>query len=393
MKGVRWVGRSRALALGIALTVSVAACDDDPTFVDGGGDPAAPQSVDAYYFDRAVYVTWELGSAWDGESFRVYSKRRSDASYFLIAEVTSCSAGFCSYADTNIQPQVRYDYYVSAVDPDTGVETSGASVVEVFVPQPDPPPVPGGLEVVALDGAAYLRWDAGSRDAEDFSYYRVYLDAADGSVFFLGETDSEGFLDELAQNGLTYTYLVSAVDDQGHESEGSASASATPRPDFHNEWVWDYFDRPALSGFRFQADESSDPLVDGDSGSRHFRLETDAQGWWLVPGPGTEVHPSGYATSSIRCGPGADAGCTSLDVAPTSGYGASDVNLLPQTTYALRVPGDDGELHYGSIRVTLLGFDQNDDAIMIFDWAYQLQPGNPNLAPLADTTRRFRGTS
>jgi hypothetical protein len=33
------------------------------------------------------------------------------------------------------------------------------------------------------------------------------------------------------------------------------------------------------------------------------------------------------------------------------------------------------------IRVTLLGFDQDDAAIMIFDWAYQLQAGNPNLAP------------
>ena len=42
---------------------------------------------------------------------------------------------------------------------------------------------------------------------------------------------------------------------------------------------------------------------------------------------------------------------------------------------------DDGQLHYGVIRVTLLGFDQADTPLMIFDWAYQLQPGNPNLAP------------
>jgi len=55
--------------------------------------------------------------------------------------------------------------------------------------------------------------------------------------------------------------------------------------------------------------------------------------------------------------------------------------LYPQTTYVLRVVGDDGLKHYGAIRVTLLGFDQNDAAIMIFDWAYQLQAGNPNLAP------------
>lgn len=390
MRRVTWGGRWTAAALGLGLAALVASCEGDPVYVGDGGDPAAPRNLDAYYFDRAVYVTWELGPAWDGESFRVYSKRTTDASYFLIAEVTNCSAGLCSYTDTNIEPQVSYEYYVSAVEPDTGVETSSAFAVEVFVPQAVPPPVPGGLEVVALDGAAYLRWDARSREADDFSYYRVYLDDGDGSVFFLGETDSEGFLDELAQNGLTYTYLVSAVDDLGHESQRSPAASGTPRPDYHNEWVWSYFDRPELSGFRFQSDESSDPLVDGDSGDRHLRLETDAQGWWLVPGPDAEIHPEGFVTSAIKCGPGADAGCTALDVAPTTGYGTNDVGVVPQTTYALRVRGDDGELHYGAVRVTLLGFDQNDLAIMIFDWAYQLQPGNPNLAPRAGEGERTR---
>jgi hypothetical protein len=53
--------------------------------------------------------------------------------------------------------------------------------------------------------------------------------------------------------------------------------------------------------------------------------------------------------------------------------------LSPQTTYVMRVIGDDGGEHYGAMRVAMLGYDQNDHAIMIFDWAYQLQAGNPNL--------------
>jgi hypothetical protein len=61
--------------------------------------------------------------------------------------------------------------------------------------------------------------------------------------------------------------------------------------------------------------------------------------------------------------------------------------LYPQSTYVLRVEGDDGQLHYGAIRVDLLGYDQDGAAIMIFDWAYQLQPGNPNLAPRAVSGR------
>ncbi|MSR36274.1 MAG: hypothetical protein EXR95_06450 [Gemmatimonadetes bacterium] len=64
-----------------------------------------------------------------------------------------------------------------------------------------------------------------------------------------------------------------------------------------------------------------------------------------------------------------------------------DLELIPQNTYVLRVRGDDGQTHYGAIRVTLLGTDQAGLALMIFDWAYQLQPGSPELAPHPMPTR------
>jgi hypothetical protein len=52
----------------------------------------------------------------------------------------------------------------------------------------------------------------------------------------------------------------------------------------------------------------------------------------------------------------------------------------------LRVTGDDGLVHYGVIRVETLGYDQNGYALMIFDWAYQLQAGNPSLSPVGHVT-------
>lgn len=372
-------GRTWVLA---AVALSVAACESETRIVDPGGgtEPAAPRALDAYYYDRAVYVTWELPAAWDGDSFRVYSKRLSDPDYFLIAEVTNCTGGLCSYTDTNLQAGVAYEYYVASVGR-SGFETPTDYAVEVSVPHPVAPQSPGAVEVVALDGAAYIRWNDASRDADDFSFYRVYLAGADGQDYLLGETDSEGFLDLLAENGLTYSYFVTAVDDQGHESGGSGLGEGTPRPDYHNEWIWDWMDRADLSGFRFQEDESVDPVVSGDDPSRHFRLESDVDGWWLVPGPDARVYPEAYETTALKCGPGADVGCTALEVAPTSGYTTQDIGLFPQTTYVLEVMGDDGSIHYGALRVTLLGLDQNGDGIMIFDWSYQLQPGNPALAP------------
>ncbi len=373
----------------LALAVAAGACETRETIlVPGGGGPSAPVGLDAYYYAHAVHLSWELGSAWSGEPFRVYAKRTSDPDYFLIAEVTNCSGGLCAYTDTNITPGRSYDYYVAAVD-GAGVESPSAEAIRVQVPQPVPPPVPDGMDIVALDGANYLRWSDNARAADDFSHYRVYL-FVDQQSYLLGETDSEGFLDELAENGVSYDYFVTAIDDQGHESGGGDTARGTPRPDFHGEVVWDWFSVPAQSGFVFRESEDEYPIVDGASSERHFRIETDDAGWWLVPGPGVTVYPSGFETTSLRCGVGADASCVALDVAPANGYVVADLELLPETTYVMRVPAPGGGTRYAALRIQLLGFDQEGSALAIFDWAHQLQPGNPNLAPRSGVGTRLR---
>lgn len=368
-----WMG-----AVAVLLALAVVGCDE-PFFVDDG-PPAAPRNLDASYFGGAVRITWELGPGWDGDTFRVFGKRVSDADFFLIAEVTNCSAGFCSYDDSNVVEGVSYEYYVASVHPDTGEETASQNSIVVDVPFADPPAVPNGPWVVALDNANFFTWEGNARDAADFSFYRIYLEDGNDDLL-LGETDSEGFLDLLAQNGQTYVYRVAAVDNQGHESSLSVGAEGTPRPDYHGEWVYADQDQPGRSGFRFGEFDDVDPILSGGDPARHFRLEVDAQGWWLVPAPGTEIHAQGFVTTALKCGVAADLDCSSLDVAPTSGYTTSDVSVFDQTTYPMRVVGDDGQVHYGVIRISLLGEDQNGDGIMIFDWAYQLQPGNANLEP------------
>jgi len=368
--------RRAAMVLPI-LIAALGACSDEVLVVDTTV-PAAPRALAASYYAGVVTVTWELAPAWDGEVFRVYSRRVTDADFFFIAEVTSCIQDFCSYQDLNVTAGQTYEYSVSAVSA-SGVEAQSDFTVEVFVPQPVAPPVPDATAVIALDDANYLTWGVGSRVASDFSHYKVYFD--DGSeAFLLGETDSEGFLDLLAVKGVTYAYFVTAVDSDGHESDGSVLGEGTPRPDFTGEWLYDFFDVPASSGFRFAEEETTLPIVDGSSATRHFRFETDVNGWWLVPGAQTTIYPTGFLTTALKCGVAADALCTDLATAPLSGYLAQDVAVTTQESYVMRVIGNDGQFHYGVIRIGHLGFDQNGDAIMIFDWAYQLQPGNPNLA-------------
>ena len=366
----------------IALAVLAPACTSDTVVVLP--DPAPPRALEGFFQSGAVTLNWELHPDWNGESFRVYGKRTTDVDFFLIAEVTSCAGGACTYTDVNVAEGVTYRYFVASVSVEGFESASGE--IEVLVPVFDPPPTPLGVAVVALDGTNYVRWESNARSHTNFSHYRVYLAEATGD-FFLGETDSEGFIDQLATNGVRFTYFVTAVDVHGDESSGSVTASGTPRPDFHGELLQAYQDVPETSGFRFQETELTDPIVDGDSPLRHFRLEANNFGWWIVPGPGAEVHPVGVFTTALKCGVAADGGCIDMPVAPVSGYSFSPVQAGAELTFALRVVGDDGQIHYGAVRVAILGFDQDDAALMIFDWAYQLVPGSPDLTPGAAASR------
>jgi len=365
------------------LAVSLASCDDfDFTYVPD--EPDAPRDLAASYYNRGVDLSWGLGPDWNGETFRAYGKRVSDREYFYIAEVTSCTNGQCYYRDVNVRGGVSYEYYVAAVDPDTGAETPSAHAVEVWVPQPIPPPVPTDLEAVALDAAVYLHWDDSPSLEDDFLAYRVYL-VSQGEYYLLAETDSPGFLDLLAPNGHTATYFVTSLDDQGHESDGGEVVDCTPRPDYVGEVMYAHQDVPSASGFRFRETEEVQAVMPGTDPDRHFRLERVGQRLWMVPGPRARIHPESRWSTALKCGPGSDADCESWERAPVSGYATDRIALDPGYTYMFRVPGDDGETRFGALRATIVGVDQDDNELIVFDWAYQTQPGNPNLSHSAGT--------
>ena len=89
-----------------------------------------------------------------------------------------------------------------------------------------------------------------------------------------------------------------------------------------------------------------------------------------------------WATTALKCGVAADATCTDVTIAPATNYTDGAVELFASTTYVIRTDEGGGNFNYGAIRVEFLGFD-GSDAIMIFDWSFQLQSNNPNLAPSA----------
>ena len=129
----------------------------------------------------------------------------------------------------------------------------------------------------------------------------------------------------------------------------------------------------------FRESDDVAAIVSGDAEERHFRVEGGADALWIVPGSRARVHREAVWTTALKCGPGADADCVSWETAPLSGYSSDPVALAPGYTYMLRVPGDDGEVHFGAVRPSIAGFDQDGDELVVFDWAYQPLAGNPSL--------------
>ena len=387
MKTIKYIA-----AAGLLLA---AACDRDPNvvIVNPGEEPGMPTDLFASYawvledFQNgqpvgypSVQVSWLPPSDWDDEVFRVYGKRAADANFTLIGTVTSCTDIGCVYTDRNVQPGGSYEYYVAAYDESSDQETASDFRDVVGVPGANRPAPPTALDGVALDDAAFLRWTAPANPGA-VSKYVVYLTSVNGtaSLYQAGQTDGTGFLDQRAENGSRFGYRIATLDSLGHYSNLSSEVFASPRPDFSGELVYAFADSAAASGFRFQANEADNPILAGTSTSAHWRLESDMTGWRIVPLNGTQVTEFGRTTALV-CGPGADAGCTAARVAPTAGYTTAPIYVDPEYSYVFRVTGSDGQPHFAVLRVTMLGTDQNGRDLMIFDWAYQTRPNEPQLS-------------
>lgn len=390
------ISRKWIAAAGLVL---LAACDNDPqvVIVDPGEEPGMPTDLFATYawvledFQNgqplgypAVQVTWFPPVDWDDEVFRVYGKRASDASFTLMATVTSCTDLGCVYTDRNVQHGVSYEYYVAAYDESSDQETASDFRDVVAVPANNRPAAPTAAEGIGLDNAAFLRWTAPATNAGAVSKYVIYLTSVDGtaSLYQAGQTDGTGFLDQRADNGSRFGYRIATLDTLGHYSNLSSEFFVSPRPDFSGELVYAFADSAAASGFRFQPSEADNPIMAGSSATAHWRLESDLTGWRIVPLNGTQVTEFGRTTALV-CGPGADAGCTAARTAPTAGYSTAPIYVDAEYSYVFRVTGNDNQPHFAVLRVTMLGTDQNGKDLMIFDWAYQTRPNEPQLSRAA----------
>lgn len=249
-----------------------------------------------------------------------------------------------------------------------------------------PPDVPASLSSTTLDGAVALTWTDNSytSDPGNFQNYRIYSTNYDldqdlcGTSWQLeGTTVAPEFVVGALTNGVPRCFTVTAVSVDGFESDRSPLRSDTPRPDTRNVVLYAFQLQAAGSGFRFWDDLSGDGRVQGAElglvrsgagGDIDFVVDRDLSGdLFLTPvraGTGVEYYDANNPVEDL----------TSIDFAADRTYRTSGILALPGYGYVFEMDGGDGFKRYGAVRVSHVGQD-----FLILDWAYQTDPGNPEL--------------
>ncbi|HEU4698145.1 MAG TPA: hypothetical protein VFS40_03130 [Gemmatimonadales bacterium] len=248
-----------------------------------------------------------------------------------------------------------------------------------------PPPVPQSLTSTSLDGAVALTWSDNSytSNPDRFLAYRIYSTSYDldndrcGGTFSLeGTTVAPEFVVGALVNGRPRCFAVTAEGTNGAESARSDLRADTPRPDSRNVVLYTRQSDPTRSGFRFWQDLNGNGSVEsnelglvgsGNASDIDFSVDRDPSGTLFL----TPVR-SGTSVALYGSTPTAD--LTSIDVAPVNGYAATPIEAKPGWGYVFQMAGGDGFARYGGVRVTHVG-----PTLIIFDWSFQTDPGNPEL--------------
>lgn len=233
----------------------------------------------------------------------------------------------------------------------------------VYITAPDvqPPATPRGVRSITGDQEVTITW-FGS-DEPDLDYYKVWRNETglNAQYFFLARTRNTSYIDYNVVNGNTYYYAISAVDEHGNESDLSPEdVFDTPRPAGFGVRLFSANDSATRSGFDF----SRALIVAWNSLSADIYIDQDPTTGSLFINAGSvdvDLQDFGY-TSSLD----------DVDFSPDSGWSnVGWTEVIKGHSYVIWTADN----HYAKLRITDEGINW-----VRFDWAYQIDPGNRELA-------------
>jgi len=188
----------------------------------GGTNPPAPSGLNAAPGLNQVMLGWNASS---NVFYRVLRSTNSGGTYTVITTNLSLPG----FTNTNLAGGQTYYYVVSAMN---AVGLASPNSTEVNATPLGLPGAPAGLSAVAgTNQTIALAWNA-TLNASRYQVERSLLSGGPYSV--VASPTSNHYTDSGLANGVTYFYVVSAVDAQG-ASPNSTEVSAAPGE--YGAWV------------------------------------------------------------------------------------------------------------------------------------------------------------
>lgn len=179
--------------------------------------PPAPGRVTAAARPEGVRLEWAAVAGASG--YQVRRAVEADQEFVVVGQVEANQ-----YTDREVKWKTRYRYLVRpVVKTSTGAAEGGdSSVVEVTPEDTFPPSTPAGLQAAVSGPAVDLSWNLSPEP--DTGGYHVYRE---GVRLTREPLAAPAYTDREARAGVSYSYEVSAVDQQGNESARSAPVRIT----------------------------------------------------------------------------------------------------------------------------------------------------------------------
>ena len=179
----------------------------------------APAEIHADNTAQGVRLTWQAA----GMDFRIFRRTETDA-FASLGETPQPP-----WTDSTTEFGKTYAYRIQAIAKlanNREAESELSPEVSITPEDKFPPTVPAGLRATPTPNSVELTWD--SNTEADLAGYRVYR-AAPGAPFEKVADVSRlpTYSDHAVEQGKTYRYAISAVDQTGNESMRSTPVEAT----------------------------------------------------------------------------------------------------------------------------------------------------------------------
>ena len=248
---------------------------------------------------------------------------------------------------------------------------------DVVYVEDGPPAVPTGVYTVTGDRSVDVIWNpVRENDVAGYGVYRSdTLDGAYERLATLRGVENTSYTDYEVANGVTYYYAVDAFDERGHESDLSYEAAFdTPRPAGYGITVQADVVDPNHAGVDLSAWRTSGFVLPWNAANTDVYVHRIGSVLYLkgtaIGGNWNDIQDLGY-TSSLD----------EISWAPADGWSVSPngVELIKNHTYVVWTH----DSYFAKLRVTDILQTAGVPSAIVFDWAYQVDQGNQELAPPA----------